>query len=236
MRQNEEFGLCADRRARILPGDQLQPNYFFDIRKGMKVPSSRVQKLLTAIVGPVRTRDLVSLGVNKGDLPWFCAMGFLTQVDRGLYRLTERERSVSQYGRLAEVAIRAPRSKICLLSAAQYHGLGAEVPQAVWVMLGFGVPSPKIVSPQIEVVRARGAAFNHGVQEILVEGVQVQITTPAKTVADCFRFRHHVGLEAAMAVLRDYLRLHRAGTDALVEAAKACRVRALITPYIEAAL
>jgi predicted transcriptional regulator of viral defense system len=200
----------------------------------MKIISFRVHQRLLAIVGPVRTRDLVGMGVSKVNLPALCAHKILLRVDRGLYRLTER--SVSQYGSLAEVALRAPQSKICLLSAAQYHGLGTEVPQAVWVMLGLGVPMPKIISPQIEVVRARGAAFDYGVQKILVEGVSVQVTTPAKTVADCFRYRHQVGLDAAMAVLRDYLRLHRASTDALMEAAKACRVRTILPPYIKAAV
>jgi predicted transcriptional regulator of viral defense system len=191
----------------------------------MKIISFRVHQRLLAIVGPVRTRDLVGMGVSKVNLPALCAHKILLRVDRGLYRLTER--SVSQYGSLAEVALRAPQSKICLLSAAQYHGLGTEVP---------GVPMPKIISPQIEVVRARGAAFDYGVQKILVEGVSVQVTTPAKTVADCFRYRHQVGLDAAMAVLRDYLRLHRASTDALMEAAKACRVRTILPPYIKAAV
>jgi hypothetical protein len=61
-----------------------------------------------------------------------------------------------------------------------------------------------------------------------------ELTTPAKTVADCFRYRHHVGLDVALAVLRDYLRKYREGVDALVEAARADRVYTLLRPYLEA--
>lgn len=67
-----------------------------------------------------------------------------------------------------------------------------------------------------------------------VEGVEVKLTTPAKTVADCFRYRRHVGLDVALAALRDYLRKYRGGIDALVAAAKADRVYPLMRPYLEA--
>jgi hypothetical protein len=61
----------------------------------------------------------------------------------------------------------------------------------------------------------------------------VQITTPAKTVADCFRFRRHVGLDVAIAALKQYLQ-KRCGIDALVEAARADRVYPFMRPYLEA--
>ena len=77
-----------------------------------------------------------------------------------------------------------------------------------------------------------------------VEGVRVQLTTPAKTVADCFRYRRHVGLDVALAALRDYLRKRRTmggrtgktPVDALTEAAEADRVYAFMRPYVEALL
>jgi hypothetical protein len=64
--------------------------------------------------------------------------------------------------------------------------------------------------------------------------VQVHVTTPAKTVADCFRFRRHIGLEVALAALKDILRKRRASIDALVEAARADRIYAFMRPYLEA--
>ena len=64
--------------------------------------------------------------------------------------------------------------------------------------------------------------------------MEVRVTTPAKTVADCFRYRQHVGLDIAMAALRDYLRAHRGGMNALVDAARADRVYTFMRPYLEA--
>ena len=67
-----------------------------------------------------------------------------------------------------------------------------------------------------------------------IDGTPVRVTTPAKTVADCFRFRRHVGLDVALEALRDYLRRNRNGMDALMAAARADRVYSVLRPYIEA--
>ena len=87
---------------------------------------------------------------------------------------------------------------------------------------------------KLKVVRASGEALTHGVEERNIEGVRVQLTTPAKTVADCFRYRRHVGRDVALAALRDYLSQHRAGVNTLVAAARADRTYAIMRPYLEA--
>ena len=81
---------------------------------------------------------------------------------------------------------------------------------------------------------ASGLARTYGIERRTIEGVRVQLTTPARTVADCFRYRRHVGPGVALAALRDYLRKHRGGIDALVAAARADRVDAVMRPYLEA--
>ena len=93
---------------------------------------------------------------------------------------------------------------------------------------------PKITNPKLEVVRASGRALDYGIEKRPIEGVVVRVTGPAKTVADCFRYRQHVGLDVALAALRDYLRTHRGGINALVEAARADRVYTVMRPYLEA--
>lgn len=67
-----------------------------------------------------------------------------------------------------------------------------------------------------------------------VEGVQVKLSTPAKTVADCFRYRRHVGLDVAVDALKDYLRKRAGSVDALEQAARADRIYAFMKPYLEA--
>lgn len=182
--------------------------------------------------GPVRARDLAKAGIPRVYLRRLCDRGMLEQVDRGIYRLADAP--VTELHSLAEVAVRVPHATVCLLSALQLHELTTEVPRAVWVMIDRHARTPKLSYPKLEVVRASGRALEHGIETRNIEGVKVRITSPAKTVADCFRYRQHVGLDVAMAALRDYLRAHRGGIDALVEAARTDRVYNFMRPYLEA--
>ena len=62
-----------------------------------------------------------------------------------------------------------------------------------------GAHAPTLSSPSLKVIRAGGTALTHGIETHDVDGLPVRLTTPAKTVPDCFRYRRHVGLELAFA-------------------------------------
>lgn len=199
----------------------------------MRAEATKTEALLRlARTGPVRARDLDEAGIPRAYLGRLCDRGILEQVDRGLYRLANAP--VTELHSLAEVAVRVPHATICLLSALQVHELTTEVPHAVWILIDRHARRPKISYPTLEVVRASGTALEHGVETRTLEGVEVKITSAAKTVADCFRYPRHVGLDVAMAALRDYLGKHRGGMGALVEAARADRVYTRLRPYLEA--
>lgn len=197
------------------------------------MPATKVSQVLRlAQRGPLRPRDLDAAEIPRAYLRRLVARGILEQVGRGLYRLADSD--ATELRSLADVVARVPEGIICLLSALQVHGLTAEAPHAVWLMIDTRARAPKIRTPAVEIVRAHGAARSHGVDKRRIDGVLVKLTTPAKTVADCFRYRRHVGLETALAALRDYLG-KRAGTvDALVAAARADRVYTVVRPYLEA--
>lgn len=195
--------------------------------------ANKTTKLLRlARKGPLRARDLEDAGIPRAYLRRLSDRGLLEQVDRGLYRLADA--SVNELSTLAQVNKRVPHGVICLLSALQVHGMTTEAPHAVWLLIDRRARTPKVNYPTLEVVRASGPARIHGVETKVVDGVKVQITTPAKSVADCFRFRRHVGLEVALAALKDYLRKRKGSIDTLVEAARADRIYAFMRPYIEA--
>ena len=195
--------------------------------------SSQTTKLLQlAQQGPVRSRDLALAGIPRSYLKRLCDRGLLEQVDRGLYRLANAP--VTELSTLAEVGKRVPHAIIALLSALQLHGMTSEAPHAVWLLIDRHARIPKVASPTLEVVRASGAALEYGIETRIIDGVNLRITTPAKTVADCFRFRRHVGLEVALAALKDYLKKRKGSIDTLVEAARAARIDAFMRPYLEA--
>lgn len=62
----------------------------------------------------------------------------------------------------------------------------------------------------------------------------MRVTTPAKTVADCFKFRNKLGLEVALEALRDFRLRRRRSMDELWRQAEVCRVTRVMRPYLEA--
>ena len=59
------------------------------------------------------------------------------------------------------------------------------------------------------------------------------VYSPAKTVADCFKFRNKYVLNVAMEALREGHRLKKFTADALENAARICRVSNVRCPYTE---
>jgi len=82
-------------------------------------------------------------------------------------------------------------------------------------------------------VRFAGLSLTFGVTDYPVEDGSVQVYTPAKSVADCFKFRSKVGTELAIQALRECFREKKASMDELWTAAKVCRVANVMRPYME---
>lgn len=158
--------------------------------------------------------------------------GRLVRVGRGLY--TSVDAHVSEHHTLAEAAVRAPHGVVCLLSALRFHGLTTQTPFEVWMAIHQKAWAPRADGPPLRIVRMSGPAFETGIEKHEIEGVQVPVFSPSKTVADCFKFRSKVGLDVALEALRDYLRLYPAGMDELWRYAQICRVRGVLRPYLEA--
>ena len=61
----------------------------------------------------------------------------------------------------------------------------------------------------------------------------VRVFSPAKTVADCFKFRNKIGLDVALEALKESRRTKKATMDEIWNAAKVCRVANVMRPYLE---
>lgn len=170
-------------------------------------------------------QQLEPLGVSYDQLQRLVARGEVERVARGLYRLAEAE--PTEHYSLAAACARVPRSIVCLLSALQVHEIGTRVPRAVWLAIPHKARAPRLESIQIRLVRFSGAAWTYGVQATEFEGVPARITSPARTVADCFRYQRLIGREAAQEALRDALARKKTTVDALERALEVLPSRAL---------
>lgn len=182
--------------------------------------------------GLLRPRDVADAGVTRADLARLARLGLIQKLGRGLYSMASVE--LTEHHSLAEAAKRLPAGVVCLLSALRFHGLTTQNPFEVWVAIGHKAWRPKSSEPPLRLVHMSGRAASVGIETHVVEGVPVRVFSPAKTVADCFRFRNKIGLDVALEALRDYRRRHRGGMDALWRHAEICRVTRVMQPYIEA--
>lgn len=182
--------------------------------------------------GLLRPRDLAATGL-RGAMLWELAReGIVERVGRGLYRLAGA--NVTENVSLAEAAKAVPGGVICLLTALAFHELTTQLPHKVWMAVDRKARKPKFRTVQLEIFRFSGPGLVEGVEVHRIGGVPVRITNPARTVADCFKYRNKVGLDVAMEALRDCLHDRKATVDDLVRFAKLDRVWNVIRPYMEA--
>jgi predicted transcriptional regulator of viral defense system len=179
----------------------------------------------------LRPQDLVALGLPTVVLTRLVADGRLLRVARGVYALAGQ--AVGEHRSLAEVALRVPRGVVCLLSALRVHGIGTQAPFEVWLALPKGMSAPRLTQPALRLARMSGAAFTQGVMHVAVDGVQVAVFNPAKTIADCFKYRNKIGLEVALEALRDGWQQRKVTMDDLFAYAAVNRVANVMRPYLE---
>ena len=186
--------------------------------------------------GIARGRDFDAAGVPRVYLTRLRDEGVLQQVARGLYKLPSKKLDAA--ASFAEIVRIQPRGVIGLLSALQFHNLTTQTPHAVWLILGPKDWSPTNPPVAVKVVRASGDALTAGVETHVIEGVPVPITSPEKTVADCFKHRNKIGLDIAVEALRDLIKLRkgRLRLDDLWRYARIDRVANVMRPYLEAVL
>lgn len=182
--------------------------------------------------GMLRPRDLGRYGIPRAYLSRLCKRGLLQRVNRGLYVLPGAEQT--EHHTLVEACKRIPNGVLCLLSALRFHQLTTQAPFQVWMALKGTTWHPRIDRPRMRFVRFSGLAFETGIEQHKIEGVSVKVYNPAKTVADCFKYRNKIGLDVALEALRECRQERKCTNDELWEYAKVCRVSKVMRPYMEA--
>jgi predicted transcriptional regulator of viral defense system len=196
-------------------------------------PAQAARKLLELArrQGVLRVRDLASHGIHPEILRRLHERGLLVRAARGLY--LPADFAPTENHTLAEVSKRVPGGVVCLLSALRFHGLTTQLPSEVWLAVHRKAWRPRVEDLPLRIVRFSGPAFTARVEEHEVEGVSVKVYSPAKTVADCFKYRNKIGLDVALEALRDCWKQRRATMDEIIDAARICRVANVMRPYLE---
>jgi len=195
-----------------------------------KAPAERILHLARER-GVLRLRDATALGIHPEYVRRLAADGRLIRSGRGLYMLAEAD--VTEHHSLVEAARRVPQGVVCLLSALQLHQIGTQMPHQVWLAIDVKARLPRVDHPPLRIVRFSGDALRTGIEVRRIEGTQVRVYGPAKTVADCFKYRNKIGLDVALEALREGWRARYFTRDELWGFAKTCRVANVMRPYLE---
>jgi len=193
---------------------------------------SRARSIFLHHGGVLRTKEALRLGIHPETLYRMRDSGKLTSLGRGLYRLSD----LPPLGNpdLVTVAMKVPSGVICLISALAFHELTTQIPHEVYLALPRGAEPPRLDHPPIRLFWFTKRVFEFGVEAHKLDGTQVRVYSPEKTVADCFKYRNKIGLDTAREALKLYLERRKRNLDALLEAAEACRVSKVMRPYLEA--
>jgi predicted transcriptional regulator of viral defense system len=199
----------------------------------MKNQTLTQTKLKKAGIGTFfRPRDLKSLEVSFMDLKRLVAAETVEKVSHGLYRLSAAE--PDEFETIAMVSSAIPSGIICLLSALRIHNIGTQSPHEVWIAIDRKARKPANIPARLRIVRFSGAMLSYSILTREYQGVQVRVTSPARTIVDCFRYRNKIGLDVALEALRDAIRSKVVTVDQIMRTAEVCHARTVMESYMEA--
>jgi predicted transcriptional regulator of viral defense system len=193
--------------------------------------AQKVRKVLRRN-GMARASELEAAGVPRAKLSRMVAAGELQRLGRGLYALPGHQGT--EHSALLAVAKRAPQAVFCLLTALRLHGLTTQAPFEAWIAIGNKDHAPRLDYPPLRIVRFSAPSLAYGVSMLQVTGGVLRVTSVAKTVADCFKFRNKIGLDVALEALREARRTRKVSADELWRCARIDRVTNVMRPYLEA--
>jgi predicted transcriptional regulator of viral defense system len=147
--------------------------------------------------------DATQHGASRRELQRMLAIGEVERVGRGLYRRTD---SAPLDYDLVEIAVRADKATLCLVSALARHELTDIIPAAHDVALPRGAWRPRTSVP-VHWHTFDRTTFKLGRSEISVDATHtLGLYNAPRTIVDAFRLRRQVGPEVANEALRRWLR------------------------------
>jgi predicted transcriptional regulator of viral defense system len=184
--------------------------------------------------GQLRMSEAIANGITRYMLYSLRDKGIIEQVSRGFYRLVELP-PISNPD-LVTVSLRFPNAVICLISALSYHNITTQIPRVVSVAVPRDSRIPSLDYPPVQAHRFSNDAYNSGIENHSLDGVPVKIYTPEKTLTDCFKFRNKIGMDVVIEALKLYRSRQQFNLEKLLTYAEVCRVKNIMTPYLEATI
>ncbi|MGI6393811.1 MAG: type IV toxin-antitoxin system AbiEi family antitoxin domain-containing protein [bacterium] len=181
--------------------------------------------------GKLKMSEAVKLGITRYMLYSMRDKGLIEQVSRGVFRLADLPPITNPD--IVTVVSRFPNVVICLVSALSFHGITTQIPHEVFIAINKKSRPPSIDFPPISVHKFSDKAFSKGIENHLIDGIDVKIYSIEKTIADCFKFRNKIGMDIVLEALKLYKTRKKFNSDELLKYGRICRVEKIMIPYLE---
>jgi len=195
---------------------------------------TQARKIFKQHGGMLRMSEAINLGIDRNLLYAMKKDGTIERLNRGLYRLSDLP--PMENPDLVAVSRKAPSGVICLISALYFHEITTQVPHEVQIAILRRTEPPRVDYPPTRIFIFSQLSFEAGIDQHRLDGVDVRIYSPAKTIADCFKYRNKIGFDTAMEALKLYRNHRDFNPGKLMEYASVCRIDKIIKPYVETLL
>lgn len=195
---------------------------------------AQLQALFRRHGGQLRLSEALARGFSRYQFYQLRDEGQIEPVSRGLYRLADLP--PIENPDLVVAGSRFPHAVLCLISALDWHGITTQIPHQVHLAVERDARLPVLDYPPVAGYRFSGRAFSAGIEQVDVDGITLNVYSPEKTLADCFKFRNRIGMDVVLEALVLYRSRKRFRPKKLMEHAVDCRVRNVMIPYFESIL
>ena len=151
--------------------------------------------------------ELIAAGASKDAVARLVKTGVLELVTQGIYMPENAD--FGEHHTRVEVATRFPDTVLCLASALSFYRLTTQMPRLVWIAYQEKTLRPVEPKLPIEAIPMSEPGFSRGIETHIIEGLPVRIYSQAKTIADCFTYEHHIGIDVAVEALDQAIREER---------------------------
>jgi len=94
---------------------------------------------------------------------------------------------LSEKQAIVEVSKRIPKRVVCLLSALAIHEITTQSPFEVWIAINTKARRSQINNLPVRFMRYSEESLTSGIDYHLIDGLNVPVFNPARTIADCFK-------------------------------------------------
>jgi predicted transcriptional regulator of viral defense system len=197
-----------------------------------KTTQTKAIKVFKLHGGMLRYTEAIKEGIHPRILYKLCDLGFIEQLHRGLYVLTNLP-DIEEPD-LVTISKIVPEGIICLVSSLYFHRLTVQIPRWVDVAVRQKYVPPKVKYPPIQIHWFSDKFYKAGIEKYNFGRAEVKIYSREKSIVDCFRLRKKVGIEIAVEALKEYLKQKNTKINLLLKFAKESRVIKILQPYLQA--